>query len=55
MGDWTQTIIDLDEKGEEKKKGYIMRLMGIELGSPKSEKYDYQFKNKWTYMYVMKW
>ena len=37
MGDWTHNLLDLNEKGEEKKKANIMELMGIELGSPKSE------------------
>ena len=32
MGDWTHNIHDLNEKGEEKQKGNIIGLMGIELG-----------------------
>ena len=46
MGDWIHNLFDLNEKGEEKQKGNIMGLMGIELGSPKSEKCDYQIQNK---------
>ena len=42
MGDWTHNGLDFNEKGEEKKKENIMGLMGIELGSPKSKKSDYQ-------------
>ena len=42
MGDWTHNLLDLNGKGEEKKRGNIMGLMGTELGSPKSEKCDYQ-------------
>ena len=46
MGDLTHNLLDLNEKAEEKQKENIMGLMGIELGSPKSEKCDYKVKNK---------
>ena len=42
VGDWTHNLLYLNEKWEEKKKWNIMGLMGIELGSPKSEKWNYQ-------------
>ena len=38
MGDWTHNLLDLNEKGEDKKGENIMGLMGIELESPKSKK-----------------
>ena len=42
VGDLTHNLLDLNDKEEEKQKGNIMGLMGIELWSPKSEKCNYQ-------------